>query len=187
MKLPDLGTERSSDDWRSGLRGSEVRDFKGKLFTTQIIPGRILSVRWRHRFDQITRMITVWKFSSNWQAYLKAHKKSEPEYLSPKRGAGETWTLKASELRHELSWRIRSGWASRTHRDHLCHVALRPCVFCRVLHLHQDDEVQVMPHVVLWLDVLLEGDCLVVKLVPLQACKTQETLGNFSLNQNFLA
>lgn len=52
----------------------------------------MLSVPWRHRFDPITRMTSaVWKFSIDWQAYLKAHRKSELDYLSPKRRAGESW------------------------------------------------------------------------------------------------
>lgn len=51
---------------------------------------------------------------------------------------------------------------------HLCHVALGACVVSLVLHPHQHDEVQVVPHVVLVFDVLLKGHGLVVKLVPLQ-------------------
>lgn len=52
-----------------------------------------------------------------------------------------------------------------THLDHLGHVALRPRVLRGVLDLHEDDEAQVVPHVVLLLDVLFEGDRLVVELV----------------------
>lgn len=53
--------------------------------------------------------------------------------------------------------------------DHLRHVALRPSVFCGIFHFDKDDKEEVVPHVVLLLDVLLEGHRLVVKLVPLEA------------------
>ena len=36
-----------------------------------------------------------------------------------------------------------------THLDHLMDVALRPRELCGVLHFDQDDEVEVVPHVVL--------------------------------------
>lgn len=52
-----------------------------------------------------------------------------------------------------------------THPDHLGHVALRSGVLGGVLHFHQHDETQVVPHVVFLLDVLFKGDRLVVKLV----------------------
>lgn len=58
-----------------------------------------------------------------------------------------------------------------TDLEHLGHVALRACVFSGVLHLHQDQEVDVVPHVVLRCDVLLKGHRLVVELVPLQPCE----------------
>lgn len=52
--------------------------------------------------------------------------------------------------------------------DHFSHVALWPGVLSGILDLHQDDEEQVMPHVVLNFDVLFKGDRLIVKLVSLQ-------------------
>lgn len=55
------------------------------------------------------------------------------------------------------------------HLDHVSHVALRPRVVRLVLLAHQDDEVQVVPDVVLQLDVLFKRHCLVVELVPLQS------------------
>lgn len=57
----------------------------------------------------------------------------------------------------------------------MSHVALRPRVVRLVLLAHQHDEVQVVPDVVLQLDVLLEGHRLVVELVPLQTCTMPES------------
>ena len=42
-------------------------------------------------------------------------------------------------------------------------VALRPCELCWVLHFDQDDEVEVVPHIVLGPDVLLKRHILIVK------------------------
>lgn len=50
------------------------------------------------------------------------------------------------------------------------HIALRACVVRFVLLSDQNDEVQVVPDVVLQFDVLLERHRLVVKLVSLQTC-----------------
>lgn len=61
------------------------------------------------------------------------------------------------------------------HLDHLSHVALGARVFSGVFHFHQHNEEQVVPHVVLLFDVLLKSHRLVVKLVPLQACKRAKT------------
>lgn len=63
-----------------------------------------------------------------------------------------------------------------TYLDHFSHVALRAGVLGGVLDFDQDDEEQVVPHVVLHLDVLLEGDCLVVELVSLQTCRVQSNM-----------
>ncbi len=52
--------------------------------------------------------------------------------------------------------------------DHFSHIALWASVLCRILDLHQDDEEQVVPHVVLNFDVFFEGNRLIVKLVSLQ-------------------
>lgn len=49
-------------------------------------------------------------------------------------------------------------------------VALGPGVVRLVLLTHQDDEVQVVPDVVLQFDVLLKRHRLIVKLVSLQTC-----------------
>lgn len=53
--------------------------------------------------------------------------------------------------------------------DHFSHIAFRARKLCGVLHLHQDDEEQVVPHVVLDFDVLFKSDRLVIKLISLQA------------------
>lgn len=55
--------------------------------------------------------------------------------------------------------------------DHLSYVALGACVFSGVLHFYQYNKEQVVPHVVLLFDVPLKSHRLVVKLVPLQACR----------------
>ena len=55
-----------------------------------------------------------------------------------------------------------------TYLDHLVDVALRAGELCGVLDLDEDDEVEVMPHVVLIPRVLLEGHMLVVKSLALQ-------------------
>lgn len=54
---------------------------------------------------------------------------------------------------------------------HLSHVALGACVLSGVFNFNQHYEEQVVPHVVLLLDVLLKRHRLVVKLVPLQTCR----------------
>lgn len=56
------------------------------------------------------------------------------------------------------------------HLDHVSDVALRPGVVRLVLLTHQDDEVQVVPDVVLQFDVFLKRHRLIVKLVSLQTC-----------------
>lgn len=61
-------------------------------------------------------------------------------------------------------------WPLCAHLDHVSDVALRPGVVRLVLLTHQDDEVQVVPDVVLQFDVLLKGHRLIVKLVSLQTC-----------------
>ena len=48
-------------------------------------------------------------------------------------------------------------------------VALRPRELGGVLHLDEDDEVEVVPHVVLVPHVLLERHVLVVEGLPLEA------------------
>lgn len=60
-------------------------------------------------------------------------------------------------------------FAQLLYLDHLRHVALRPSVFCGIFDFDKDNEEEVVPHVVLLLDVLLESHRLVVKLVPLKA------------------
>lgn len=63
-----------------------------------------------------------------------------------------------------------AGWP---YPDHFSHIAFRAGVLGGVLDFDQDDEEQVVPHVVLHLDVLLEGDRLIVELVPLQTYSVQ--------------
>lgn len=60
-------------------------------------------------------------------------------------------------------------WCNCSYLDHLRHVALRPSVFRGIFHFDKDDKEEVVPHVVLLFDVLLESHRLVVKLVPLEA------------------
>lgn len=54
---------------------------------------------------------------------------------------------------------------------HLSHVALRACVLSGVFNFHEHYKKQVVPHVVLLLDVLLKCHGLVVELVPLKTCR----------------
>ena len=58
--------------------------------------------------------------------------------------------------------------AEASHLDHVSDVALGAGVVRLVLLAHQDDEVQVVPDVVLQFDVLLKRHRLVVELVSLQ-------------------
>lgn len=60
------------------------------------------------------------------------------------------------------------------HLDHVSYVALRSGVVRLVLLAHQNDEVQVVPDVVLQFDVLFEWHRLVVKLVSLQTCNNTQ-------------
>lgn len=55
-----------------------------------------------------------------------------------------------------------------THLDHFVDVALRSGELRRVLDLDEDDEVEVVPHVVLVSSVLLEGHVLVVESLSLE-------------------
>lgn len=52
---------------------------------------------------------------------------------------------------------------------HRVHIALGPREFGRILHLHQHDKVQIVPHVVLGLDVLLEANGFVVERRSIEA------------------
>ena len=52
--------------------------------------------------------------------------------------------------------------------DHFVDVALGAGELCGVLDPDIDDEVEVVPHVVLRADVVLEGHDLVVERLPLQ-------------------
>ena len=54
--------------------------------------------------------------------------------------------------------------------DHFVDVALRACELCRVFDFDEDNEVEVVPHVVLGPDVLLERHVLVVERLSLQTC-----------------
>ena len=53
--------------------------------------------------------------------------------------------------------------------DHFVHVALRARKFRGIFDLDQNDEVEVVPHVVLRTDVFLEGNVLVVKGLTFQS------------------
>jgi hypothetical protein len=57
---------------------------------------------------------------------------------------------------------------SHTYLDHSIHVTLGSCKLRRVFHFDQNYEVQVMIHVVLASNVLLETDRLVVESRPIQ-------------------
>ena len=56
-----------------------------------------------------------------------------------------------------------------TYLDHFVDVALRASELRGVLDLDEDDEVEVVPHVVLVPGVLLERHVLVVESLPFQA------------------
>ena len=56
-----------------------------------------------------------------------------------------------------------------SHLDHFMNVALRPRELCRVLDFDEDDEVEVVPHVVLVPHVLLKRHVFVVEGLPLKA------------------
>lgn len=60
------------------------------------------------------------------------------------------------------------------HLDQSVDVALRASELCRVLHVDEHNKVEVVPHVVLTLHVLLKACALVVKARPLQACNERE-------------
>ena len=51
------------------------------------------------------------------------------------------------------------------HLNHLVNVALWPSELCGVLHLDQDYEVQIVPHVVLGTDVFFKRHIFVVKFL----------------------
>lgn len=63
--------------------------------------------------------------------------------------------------------------------DHLMDIALWPCELRRILDFDEDDEVQIMPHVVLRSDVLLKRHILVVESLKRfsfdEGCRHQET------------
>lgn len=61
-----------------------------------------------------------------------------------------------------------------TYHNHLCHIALWTSVFCWIFHFDENYKVQIMPHVVFWLYMLLKWNCLVIKFVSLQSCKRHE-------------
>lgn len=65
--------------------------------------------------------------------------------------------------------------------DHLSYIALRACVFSRVFNFHQHDKEQVVPHVVLLLYVFLKSHGLIVKFVPLQACRVTKRNSIYTL------
>lgn len=58
-----------------------------------------------------------------------------------------------------------------TYHNHLRHVALRASVFSWIFNFDKNYKVQIMPHVVLWLYMLLKRNGLVIKFVSLQSCK----------------
>ena len=62
---------------------------------------------------------------------------------------------------------INIGWTP-LYLDHFMNVTLESGELCRIFDLDEDDEVEVMPHVVLVPRVLLEGHVLVVKSLALQ-------------------
>lgn len=64
---------------------------------------------------------------------------------------------------------MKGAFVQPLYLDHLRHVALRPSVFCGIFHFDENNEEEVVPHVVLLFDVFLKSHRLVVKLVPLEA------------------
>ena len=50
-----------------------------------------------------------------------------------------------------------------TYMNQLADITLWSCKFCGIFNLQQDNEVQIMPHVVLLLDMLIKGHRLILK------------------------
>lgn len=69
-----------------------------------------------------------------------------------------------------------------TYHNHLCYIALWTSVFCWIFHFDKNYKVQIMPHVVFWLYMLLKWNCLVIKFVSLQSCKRHERSTNKEIN-----
>lgn len=82
-------------------------------------------------------------------------------------------------------WLCNLCFKSCTHCNHLGHVALRAGVLSRILHPHQNQEVEVVPHIVLRFYVLLKGHRLVVKFVPFQTWKTAAFINECPSNHVF--
>lgn len=55
-----------------------------------------------------------------------------------------------------------------THLDHFGNMTFRACELCGIFDFDQDDEVEIVPHIVLVTNVLIERDTLVVELGSLQ-------------------
>lgn len=53
--------------------------------------------------------------------------------------------------------------------DHGVNVAFGTGELCRIFNPDQDHEIEVMPHVVLVTDVILEAHCLVIELGSIQS------------------
>ena len=66
--------------------------------------------------------------------------------------------------------RSQGDYSTWLYLDHFVDVALRACELGRVFDFDEDNEVEVVPHVVLGPDVLLERHVLVVEGLPLQTC-----------------
>lgn len=62
-----------------------------------------------------------------------------------------------------------------THFDHCIHVALRSGELCGIFDFYQNDEIQIVPHVVFALDMLFEAYRFVVESRPIESYKVQCT------------
>jgi len=65
--------------------------------------------------------------------------------------------------------------AVRLHLDHGVYVTLRTSELSRIFHLDENDEEQIVPHIVLVFAMLLKRHGLVVKCRPLKTCQSTHT------------
>ena len=100
----------------------------------------------------------------------KYYLQSKLDMIIKQKSVGRSFCHLISKLKRCGHPCFRGSMSHVSHLDHQGHVALGPRVVRLVLLAQQDDEVQVVPDVVLQRDVLLEGHRLVVELVSLQTC-----------------
>lgn len=128
----------------------------------------------RIRVYRIKPYCTVLNPTAQWKRGIKCSlfyfqsKSSSNLYILPSEIISclhvQSWVATSTQFRNG-SFYIRHV---SSHLDHLSNVALGACVFRGVLDPHQNDEEQIVPQVVLFLDVLLKCHCFVIKLISLQ-------------------